>query len=476
MTKTSVMWFRRDLRLADNTALSAAVANSDHLALVFIIDPEQIASNGSVNQSAFFASVSHFNSVLKAKNISLHILSGNVTTVFTALKKELPDWQDLYFNFDERGYGRKRDQAIATYCRDELQVTPHPFLDFTLHSAFDIKKQDGTGYKVFTPYFKQWIQRPKKSANYDLKHSEVVKKQRELSCNEATAELKKLIRPCDSYAYENQIGEVLAKQVLIDFVSHKLADYDKNRDIPSLDATSHLSRYLRTGEISIRTVFDAVRQEPESDGRTTFIKELCWRDYYNMIYAMYPDQQEKAIKTSFQNVVWQNNEDHFKAWQSGRTGFPIVDAAMRQLNETGWMHNRLRMVVASFLTKDLLIDWRWGEKYFREKLVDYDPASNIGGWQWAASTGTDSVPYFRVFNPTIQSEKFDPDGTFIMQYVPELKSIKSKKIHQPNQLTDAEQKTYGVKLNDDYPQPIVDHKAARLRAIAVYEQSKDYIS
>ena len=223
----------------------------------------------------------------------------------------------------------------------------------------------------------------------------------------------------------------------------------------------------------IRTVFDAVSQEPESDGRTTFIKELCWRDYYNMIYAMYPDQQEKAIKTSFQNVVWQNNEDHFKAWRTGRTGFPIVDAAMRQLNETGWMHNRLRMVVASFLTKDLLIDWRWGEKYFREKLVDYDPASNIGGWQWAASTGTDSVPYFRVFNPTIQSEKFDPNGTFIKQYVPELKSIKGKKIHQPNQLTDAEQKAYGVKLNDDYPQPIVDHKAARLRAIAMYGQSKD---
>lgn len=466
------MWFRRDLRLADNEALSAAVASSDRIALVFIIDPNQIGPKGSVNQSSFFASVSHFRSVLKSKKISLHIFSENVTTVLKKLKQEIPDWKDLYFNFDERGYGRKRDQVIAKYCRDELQVMPHPFLDFTLHSALDIKKQDGTGYKVFTPYFKQWIQQPKKSPNSSLIISEIVQKQLELPENDVKYELKNLIRPCDSYAYENQIGEPVAKEVLIDFVSHKLVDYDKNRDIPSLDATSHLSRYLRTGEISIRTVYNAVMHEPESDGRTTFIKELCWRDYYNMIYAMYPNQKENAIKPMFQNVSWQNNEDHFKAWQAGRTGFPIVDAAMRQLNETGWMHNRLRMVVASFLIKDLLIDWRWGEKYFREKLVDYDSASNIGGWQWAASTGTDSVPYFRVFNPTIQSEKFDPEGTFIKKYVPELGQIKDKKIHQPNQLTTTEQKLYGVRLNVDYPLPIVDHKLARLRTIAVYEQSK----
>ena len=193
-----------------------------------------------------------------------------------------------------------------------------------------------------------------------------------------------------------------------------------------------------------------------------------------MIYTIYPDQQEKSINQSFQHIEWQNNHNDFQAWKIGKTGFPIVDAAMRQLNETGWMHNRLRMIVASFLTKDLLIDWRWGEKYFREKLIDYDPASNIGGWQWAASTGTDSVPYFRIFNPSIQSEKFDPDGKFIKKYVPELRDIDGSAIHHPHQLTPAEIKKYEQKpLIVNYPQPIVDHKYARVRAIETYKYSND---
>ncbi len=257
------------------------------------------------------------------------------------------------------------------------------------------------------------------------------------------------------------------------FINESLDQYDEERDFPANDSTSHLSRYLRTGEISIRTVWRAIDQSPDSDGKSTFMKELCWRDFYNMIYVMYPNQNVESVNKDFRHVDWINNEQQFEAWRTGQTGFPIVDAAMRQLNATGWMHNRLRMIVASFLTKDLLIDWRWGEAYFHNKLLDYDAASNIGGWQWAASTGTDSVPYFRIFNPTLQSKKFDSNGLFIKKYVPELKNVDNKMIHEPGKLSESEQTRFNVRIGQNYPFPIVDHSYARKRAISIYESSKD---
>jgi deoxyribodipyrimidine photo-lyase len=193
-----------------------------------------------------------------------------------------------------------------------------------------------------------------------------------------------------------------------------------------------------------------------------------------MIYTNSPRQKKEPIQEQFRFIKWQNNKELFEKWQTGKTGFPIVDAAMRQLNETGWMHNRLRMITASFLTKDLLIDWRWGEKYFQQKLIDYDPASNIGGWQWAASTGTDAVPYFRIFNPTTQSQKFDSKGAFIREFIPELKNVPDKLIHQPEKMTKEEQEQYGVILDKDYPSPLVNHKERRKKALSLYESSKEY--
>lgn len=193
-----------------------------------------------------------------------------------------------------------------------------------------------------------------------------------------------------------------------------------------------------------------------------------------MIYTHAPHQKNQPLRPEFSFIKWENDKEKFQLWQTGQTGFPIVDAAMRQLNQTGWMHNRLRMITASFLTKDLLIDWRWGEWYFQKQLIDYDPASNIGGWQWAASTGTDAVPYFRIFNPTTQSEKFDPDGLFIQTYVPELANLPIKFMHQPEKMTSIDQAMYGVILDKDYPSPMVDHKERRKLAISTYEDSKAY--
>lgn len=467
---TSVMWFRRDLRLKDNIALLNAIKKGNKVFCVFHINPEQLTKPDTVNQSAFFASVKYFKDELKAQDIQLNILYGDLQESFQYLKDKVPDWQDIFFNFDEKGFGRQRDQKMVTFFENTLHIKAHPFVDYNLHGATEIKKDSGEGYKVFTPYFKKWINQVKpvpKVYDYTL-----LQKSKSPLFSENDFRLSKLVQNQRKFI-TNHLGTRNAEKALHYFITNNLAQYDQNRDIPALDKTSHLSRYLRTGEISIRTIWQAVVQAPDSNGKSSFIKELCWRDFYNMIYVMYPNQQQVSIKQEFEQVDWINDQEQFELWKNGQTGFPIVDAGMRQLNKQGWMHNRLRMIVASFLTKDLLIDWRWGEAYFHEKLLDYDAASNIGGWQWAASTGTDSVPYFRIFNPKIQSQKFDPDGLFIKQYVPELKNIDTKMIHEPNKLSVADQEKFGVTLGRMYPLPIVDHAQARKRAISFYEASKD---
>ena len=265
-----------------------------------------------------------------------------------------------------------------------------------------------------------------------------------------------------------EVGEKAALDKLEKFVAYDLVNYEKYRDYPNMDKTSRLSIHLRTGEISIRTVLEKVIYQKPSMGRDTFIKELCWRDFYNMIYSVYPNQKKQAIKKEYRHISWDNDFTNFEKW---RNWLSIVDSAMRQLKETGWMHNRLRVIVASFLVKDLLIDWRFGEQYFQKMLIDYDPASIIGGWQWSASTGTASVPYFRIFNPTNQSQKFDLTGNFIRKYIPELKNVPNELIHQPEKMTKEEQ--HKVLLGTDYPYLIVIHKERRKKAIQLYEDSKE---
>lgn len=242
-----------------------------------------------------------------------------------------------------------------------------------------------------------------------------------------------------------EVGEKAALDKLEKFVAYDLVNYEKYRDYPNMDKTSRLSIHLRTGEISIRTVLEKVIYQKPSMGRDTFIKELCWRDFYNMIYSVYPNQKKQAIKKEYRHISWDNDFTNFEKW---RNWLSIVDSAMRQLKETGWMHNRLRVIVASFLVKDLLIDWRFGEQYFQKMLIDYDPASNIGGWQWSAST-----------------------GNFIRKYIPELKNVPNELIHQPEKMTKEEQ--HKVLLGTDYPYLIVIHKERRKKAIQLYEDSKE---
>lgn len=466
----SVMWYRRDLRLEDNIALAKAVEESEQLILVFHINPKQFLEN-SINHDAFFASLAYFKKEVDRRGMHLQILYGDIKKSFSDLKKKVPDWTEVYFNKDERGFGKLRDDKMTDFFRDH-EIAVHAYMDHYLHGAYEIKNNSGELYKVFTPYYNKWIELEKPAPIKVTIDPEKVLKKALFKENEE--KLKKMVN--DSSLTMNYLpGTEQANKQLELFIKEKMDKYNKARDYPFKDNTSRLSQYLRTGEISIRTVWSAVQKEVSSESQITFLKELCWRDFYHMVYAGNPDQKTQPIKKQFSNIQWDNNVEQFEKWKYGQTGYPIVDAAMRQMNQTGWMHNRLRMIVASFLTKDLLIDWRWGEEYFQKMLIDYDTSSNIGGWQWAASTGTDAVPYFRIFNPTTQSEKYDPSGEFIRKYVTELKAVKTKYIHAPEKMSREEQVKANVIIGDNYPHPMVNHSDARKRAISIFEESKDIV-
>ncbi len=453
-----VMWFRRDLRLEDNTALNHALRHDD-VYLVFHVNQDQFLE-GTNNHNAFFLTLKSFKEEVDQMG-HLHILYGDITTCFTRLTDQLDDLTDVYANEDDTGYGAKRDALMEAFFQSK-QISFHVYQDHYLHGAHDVLTKQGTMYKVFTPYYRQWVKMEKQLPT--IGHISLSKQSPLFASDEAqyVAMLEKLqpIHDFDPSAFA-------AKQRMQTFIHQHLCDYHVNRDLPILDATSHLSADLRTGVLSIRTLYHEVNLMPPSDGKEVFIKELCWRDFYHQAYVMFPHAKTQAIIDVFNQIEWENHDVYFNAWKNGETGYPIVDAGMRQLKKTGWMHNRLRMIVASFLVKDLGIDWRLGEAYFQRMLIDYDPCSNVMGWQWAASTGLDAVPYFRIFNPFLQAKRFDPKALFIKQYIPELSHLSAKTIHSEQAL----QKERG-----DYPQMIVDHQKQRNQSLQRFKQAQKQIT
>lgn len=415
---------------------------------VFWLNPDYIGEY-EARQQYFFQALEVFSNACKEKELPIRFIEGDEQTFLDATD----DADILLFNAEYVEPFKTRDEGII---KKRGNRKTERLLDRHLLHPHDIKKQDGKFYKVFTPY-KNAFMKKDVPAPYEVKWQKLQdhyhKRQHDNSFIEAyfkKAQSESTFHP----------GEQQAQKRLKKFVEQSLEAYEENRDLPAVDGTSLLSRYLRTGEIGIRTVYAAVQDAKESKGKQTFITELIWREFYYMILMHFPESKRQAVNTQYREIEWEKDEEGFKAWCEGKTGYPIVDAAMRQLNQTGWMHNRLRMIVASFLTKDLLIDWQKGEQYFQQKLVDYEAASNIGGWQWAASVGTDAVPYFRVFNPTTQSKKFDKEGEFIRKYVREIKDLSKQYIHEP---TTEQREDYG------YPEPIVAHDEARKRAIARFK-------
>jgi deoxyribodipyrimidine photo-lyase len=370
---------------------------------------------------------------LNQYNSSLIIRYGDPLKIIPETINELKI-TDLFFNRDYEPSAKKRDHEIEKTL-SKIDINVFQFKDHVFYEKHEVLKEDRSFFKVFTAYKNKWIYRFESEECFIPVHKTNYK----AICS--------IGRNTESILNTTNVicgGEDNAKAKLVSFLRY-IDHYHENRDFPARELTSELSTYIRMGNISIRTILTQVIKS-KSKGRETFISELIWRDFYQALIDIYPNSNEVAIKSDYQNILYENNESYFLAWTEGKTGFPIIDSAMRCLNETGLMHNRLRMITASFLVKTLLIDWRLGEKYFASKLLDYDMAANVGGWQWCASTGTDAQPYFRIFNPYNQHQKFDPDSEFVNLWCPELKEN-----------------------SENYPNPIVNYKVQRLKALKMYK-------
>jgi deoxyribodipyrimidine photo-lyase len=463
----AIVWLRRDLRLDDNVALAAAGERSGEVVVAFIIDPELLRSEriGAPIVQTFFEALSRLRDDLRARGSDLALLEGDPARELPSFAKQIGAGA-VFYNEDYDPAAIARDAAVTgALHRDGIEA--RSFLDHVCLGAQDVRTRSGEAYRVFTPYARSWRDRyaiapvlPVDSLGAidgTLASRETIGATRVIPTPEDFAFTSSRARP--------HCGEAVANEMLDAFLAEGggVDRYAELRDVPSCDATSHLSVQLRAGTIGIRTCFArayrAARDPARRASVETWISELIWREFYQMLLRCFPHVVTNAFVRGGDELPWENDERAFDAWCQGRTGYPIVDAAMRQLNETGWMHNRLRMIVASFLTKDLLVDWRWGERYFETHLADADLAQNNGGWQWAASTGADAAPYFRIFNPLLQSKTFDPDGAFIRTMIPELKDVPGEAIHAPWQ---------HPLLQIDYPPPIVDHDHARARALAAY--------
>jgi deoxyribodipyrimidine photo-lyase len=465
----NLCWVRRDLRLHDHHALSAALKNGEETYVVFIFDNQilnKLSDKKDKRITLIMDALAEMEEILAVHGSSLIIRFGDPKIEIPKLVDELKI-NALYFNRDYEPYAKARDSFVEkTLLKKNIEV--HHFKDHVIFEKNEVLTGSREVYKVFTPYKNKWLEhfRAQESVVPDYK------------CN-----LKKLARfqnadSIKSKDWNKEIGFSKADVIISGGTlqaKKKLQAFKKNidrykeaRDIPSLNLTSMLSPYIRFGNISIRDMIRAATEADENEGSSTWLSEIIWRDFYQVILDVYPKIETHCFKQNYDQIKWIGKKEHFELWCIGQTGYPIVDAAMRCLNETGFMHNRLRMVVASFLTKTLLIDWRAGEKYFAEKLLDYDLAANNGGWQWSASTGVDAQPYFRIFNPYNQSEKFDEEGKFIKIWCPELKGF-NKKIHYPHEADMLEQAQANCVLGKDYPFPIVAYKVQKEKALLMFK-------
>lgn len=456
---TQLVWLRNDLRLDDNPALSLARKQGE-IAVVFVATPGQWQQHNDAPAKLGLkaASLADIGRQLAAKGIELHILEADFFAGVPAALQQLCRQQGitaLWFNRETPLDERRRDQAVIEQLQQD-GIDCHA-LDPDLLVSASVLTQQGEAFKVFTPFYRRWLQ-----ILQDLQRPPYAVPEKQggnIAFNLITPDWAGQYRNDLWPADENKVLEKLSH-----FCDKRLQAYPQQRDFPAEPATSTLSPYLSIGRIGPRRLLDTIQYHCAEQNLhwqdNDWLRELAWRDFYRQLMLHFPRlSMDKPFKPETRHVVWRDDEAGFAAWCEGRTGFPIVDAAMRQLLQTGWMHNRLRMITAGFLTKLLLIDWRRGEQFFMQHLVDGEFAANNGGWQWSASTGCDAAPYFRVFNPTRQSERFDADGDFIRRFVPELASLSARQIHAPPD--DVRQKL-------GYPLPVVDYKVARKRAIEAF--------
>lgn len=454
----SLFIFRRDLRLEDNTALNEARRLSEKVVTIFNFDPKQVgAKNNYRSENAIqfmIESLQDLEKACKKKSGKLQLFYGDtVKTISKIIRSEKID--AIFINYDYTPFALKRDKGIESLCKKN-KIAFHGFHDeLLIGDPESILTGSNTPYIVFTAFYKKGAM---KGANTPQRLAAGSFYSTALKDAHGSSIYKKIQRN-DNKDIKVHGGRTNSLKILRSLKQFK--NYNKDRNIPALDATTHLSASHKFGTISIRESFYAIKKA--LGPRTQLLKELYWRDFFTYVAYHNPYVFGHAYNKKYDKLSWSKSKSHFNAWCTGITGFPIVDAGMRQLNSTGWMHNRVRMIVASFLTKDLHINWQWGEKYFAQQLVDYDPSVNNGSWQWAASTGCDAQPYFRIFNPWLQQKKFDPDCLYIKKWIPELKPYSSKDIH--NWFKKEFEKP-------SYPYPIVDHKKEAKKSIAWYKKLK----
>lgn len=424
----NIFWFRRDLRLEDNRALFEALSNAATLP-VFIFDKNILSELPKDDARVTFISelLDNIQAILKQNHKSLAVFHDDPIHVFKKLVAENAEINAVYTNHDYEPYAQKRDAEVGAFLKSK-NIAFHTFKDQVIFEKEEVIKEDGKPYVVFTPYSKKWKE------NFNEKLTESFPSENKL------AEIAQHSYP---YLSLKDIGFEASGIKVADYnISNALIEnYAETRNFPGIEGTSHLSPHLRFGAVSIRKIVKTALKHRKE----TFLNELIWREFFMQILWHFPNTVTESFRPKYDHIQWRNNKTEFQSWCEGTTGYPIVDAGMRQLNATGTMHNRVRMIVASFLCKHLLIDWRWGEAYFAEKLLDYEQSSNIGNWQWAAGSGVDAAPYFRIFNPSEQVRKFDKDLKYIRKWVPEFEQL-------------------------DY-RPIIDHKEARERCLEVYKKA-----
>lgn len=461
MEKTNLFWFRRDLRLSDNHGLYKSLIQNNTICC-FIWDSNILDKLEIDNQRvAFIAkSIMEIKQHLQKFGSDLFVLHGNIEEELQKIIKLFPI-NAVHCNEDYEPFAIKRDSQIAKLLNSQ-NISFHQHKDQVIFAKTEILNQQNRPYTVFTPYKKAWLS--KLSADYYQSFDSYKLLSKNLVQMSPQNEYFNPLQ--DKFIDFQQIsaGQKSAENRLANFINN-MKNYHIERDYPALNSTSYLGVDLRFGTISVRQLVQAALSI-DSEGSNIWLSELIWREFFSQILYNFPHVVHQPFRTEYNNLSYQNNKEWFEAWCNGKTGYPIVDAGMRQLNQTGFMHNRVRMICASFLCKDLLIDWRWGEAYFAKKLLDYDLASNNGNWQWCASTGCDAQPYFRIFNPYLQSEKFDIDGLYIKKYIPELAHLSKKEVHNP-----PAQDLFGDEHK--YPKPIVCHKTQSALAKSMFAEIKN---
>ena len=430
MEKVTLFWFRRDLRIQDNCGLYHALKGENSVIPIFIFDKEILKKlpKQDARVEMILLALGAIDIAMKRNRCNVGKYHGTPKAIFSKLIKQ---WniEKVICNEDYEPYASERDSEIKTLL-EAAGIQFECYKDQLIFEKEEVVKGDGTPYKVYTPYSRKWLEKyqetplqfyPSEVELYSLASNEILP---DLNLSDLGFETSGIAQP--EYRFDD---------TLID-------QYEATRNFPALDQTSRLGAHLRFGTVRIRRLVN----QASSRSNNTFLKELIWREFFMQILWHFPYTQQKSFKPQYERIIWRNNPDEFEKWCAGETGYPLVDAGMRELNETGFMHNRVRMLVGSFLCKHLLIDWRWGEAYFAEKLLDYEMSSNVGNWQWVAGCGVDAAPYFRIFNPSEQIKKFDKQLQYIQKWVPNFQEL-------------------------DYPSPIVDHKYARERCLTTYKEA-----